>query len=66
MLPSFNQQWINAVFGALQNKNSNLELHIGAEFPYRTCRAIREPEALDFVAAAWIACRPYIAALGVL
>ena len=62
----FQPKWINAVFGALQNKNSNLELHIGAEFPYRTCRAIREPEALDFVAAAWIACRPYIAALGVL
>ena len=62
----FQPEWIKAVFGILKNKNSNIEMQIGAEFPYRTCKAIQEPEALDFVAAAWTACRPYIVALGVL
>ena len=62
----FQPEWIKAVFAILKNKKSNIEMQIGAEFPYRTCKAIREPEALDFVAAAWIACKPYISALGVL
>ena len=62
----FQPEWIKTVFAISENKNSNIEMQIGAEFPYRTCKAIQEPEALDFVAAAWIACRPYIVALGVL
>ncbi len=58
-------EWTDTVFGAFRNQNSNLELQIGAKFPYRTCEAIRQPDALDFVAAAWIACKPFLAALGV-
>ena len=56
-------EWIDAAFDALKNKQSNLELQIGARFPYRTCQAIQQPEALDFAAAAWIACKPYIEAI---
>ena len=58
-------EWIGAAFDALKNKRkeSNLELQIGARFPYRTCQAIQQPEALDFAAAAWIACKPYIEAI---
>ena len=62
--PKFQPEWIDAVFAALKNKKSNLELQIGAQFPYRTCEAIQRPDALDYVAAAWIACEPYISALG--
>lgn len=59
-------QWIDAVFDAVKNKRSksdttNLELQIGAKFPYRSY--IAGPDALDRVAKSWIACKPYIAAL---
>ena len=53
-------EWVGAVFDVLKNKNSNLELQIGASFPYRTCPKIAEPNALNFVVRAWIACKPYI------
>ncbi len=62
----FQPQWVDSVFNVLKNKNSNLELQIGAKFPYSRCKAIRESDALDLVAATWIACKPYISALGVL
>ncbi len=48
----FQPEWIKAVFAISKNKNSNIEMQIGAAFPYRTCQAIQEPAALDFVAAA--------------
>ena len=52
--------WIDAVFDAVENKKSGikLELQIGAKFPYRPY--IAGPDALDYVAQAWIACKPYI------
>lgn len=53
-------QWIEAAFYALIGEKSNPELQIGARFPYQTCPKIAEPEALDCVAAAWVACKPYI------
>lgn len=55
-------EWVGMAFDVLKNKKSraNIELQIGARFPYRTCPEIAEPEALDCVAAAWIACKPYI------
>ena len=52
----FQHQWIDA----LRNRKSKPEVQIGARFPYRNCPAIAEPDALDFVARAWIACKPYI------
>ncbi len=62
----FQPEWIEAVFAILKSKKSNIEMQVGAVFPYRTCKAIQEPKALDFVAATWIACQRYISALGVL
>ena len=53
-------EWAGAAFDVLENKNSNLELQIGAKFPYRTCPVIAEPHVLNFVAKAWIACKPYV------
>ncbi len=58
----FHPRWVDAGFDALRNKKSHisLELQIGARFPYRTCPYIAGPDALDCVARAWIACKPYI------
>ena len=57
-------EWIAAVFDVVKNKKSNVEMRIGAEFPYDACEAIARPDALDHVAAAWRACKPLLEKLG--
>ena len=54
------REWVEAAQHVVANKDSNLELQVGATFPYDCCPAIRTPDALDHVAAAWIGCRPFI------
>ncbi len=56
-------EWVGAAFDVLENENSNLEVQIGARFPYKTCEKISEIGSLEFVVRTWIACKPYIAAL---
>lgn len=53
-------EWIEGAQHVVANKASNLELQVGATFSYHHCPAICTPAALDHVAAAWIACRPFI------
>ena len=54
--------YVETAFRAFRDKKSaNVELQIGAAFPYRTCHeSIGTPNALDHIAAAWIACTPFI------
>ena len=54
------REWMEAAQHVVANKDSNLELQVGATFPYDRCPAIKTPEALDHVASAWIGCRPFI------
>ena len=56
-------EWIEAAHRIIQNRHSNLELQVGATFPYKTCEPIRTARALDHVAAAWIACGSFIRVL---
>ena len=56
-------QWVDAIHAGLVNRNSNLELQIGAAFPYKTCPKIQTVKALDYVARAWIACGPLLGTL---
>ncbi len=53
-------QWLDATFGALVDRRSNLQLAVGAVFPYARCSAIRSRKALDLFAATWIACIPML------
>ena len=54
------REWVEAAQHVVANKNSNLELQVGATFPYDHCPTIQTPAALDHVASAWIGCRPFI------
>ena len=58
--------WIEAASRLVEAREPNLELQIGASFRYRDCPSISEPDSLNHVARAWIACRPFIERLGVL
>lgn len=53
-------EWLDAAFGCLANKNSNLQLQVGAYFPYARCEVTRSREILDRIAEVWIACGPLI------
>ena len=58
-------QWLSATFEAFKEKKSNLQLAVGAIFPYRTCPATRERRILTGIANTWIACKPLLRAMGV-
>jgi hypothetical protein len=55
-------QWLEAVYEALSHKRSNLQVAVGAIFPYGRCKAVNSREILDHVANTWLACRPLIRA----
>jgi hypothetical protein len=54
------QQWLDATYDALSKRHSNLQLAVGAIFPYDQCPEVRDPEILNYVASVWIACKPLI------
>lgn len=53
-------QWLQATYAALTHKRSNLQVAIGANFPYRLCTATSQPEIVDTIAGVWIACKPLL------
>lgn len=55
-------QWMQATYEALSNKRSNLQVSIGAVFPYDS-DSTSSPTILDTVADVWIACKPLLEAL---
>jgi hypothetical protein len=56
----YQPQWIEACYGALCRKHSNLEFAIGARFPYRFARGLNNPMVLGEIAAIWLACEPIL------
>ena len=56
-------QWLQATYDALCNKRSNLQIAVGASFPYRSCAAIKSPRIVDDIARTWQACKPLIDAM---
>ena len=54
------QEWLKATYEALSKKRSNLQVAVGAIFPYRTCEVTRHPDMINFIANTWIACKPLL------
>jgi hypothetical protein len=53
-------QWLAASYEVLAEKNSNLQLGVGAIFRYDRCAVVRTASILDQVANVWLACKPLI------
>jgi hypothetical protein len=53
-------QWLTTVYHVLKSKKGNLQIGIGAAFPYRTCKAVHTSRSLDLFAKAWLACKPIL------
>jgi len=53
-------QWLMATYNALEDKKSNLQLAVGAIFPYKSCKVQKNPEILNYIADTWLACKPLL------
>lgn len=60
MSPKHQKQWLETTYASMKNRRSNLQLAVGAIFPYGTCEAVRDPKILNHIADAWISCKPLI------
>lgn len=58
----FQPQWLDATYHALKKRRSNLQLQIGAQFPYASCRVVHTPAIVEAVAEVWLACKPIVRA----
>jgi len=58
-------QWLDATYHALSHKNSNLQVAIGAAFPYARSSTVGTREFLQRVEATWLACGPLLDAMGI-
>ncbi len=59
--PKYWPFWLDAGFGNLVSKRDvNYDIQIGVRFPYERCTKLAEPEAVDLIAEAWLACKPLI------
>lgn len=53
-------EWLKVAFDVIDNRNSNVQFQIGAEFPYATCPAVASSEIARSVSRVWQACRPLV------
>jgi len=54
------QEWLKATYEALAGKRSNLQVAVGAIFPYRACEVTGHPSIINSIANTWIACKPLL------
>jgi hypothetical protein len=58
-------QWLDAAYRALARKQSNLQLVVGAAFPYGRSSSVSQRAVLSNIAETWLACRPLLTAMGI-
>ena len=59
--PKEQPRWLSAAYGSFVNRGkSNYQLQMGVHFPYETCPKLKEPDATNMVAAAWLGCEPLL------
>lgn len=54
------QEWLKATYDTLSRKNSNLQVAVGAIYPYRSCKMTKHPSIINYIANTWIACKPLL------
>ena len=59
--PKTQPRWLSAAYGSFVNKEStNYQIQMGVAFPYEHCPELREANAIDLIAGAWLACKPLV------
>jgi hypothetical protein len=59
--PKAQPRWLSAAYGSFVHKEgSNYQMQMGVLFRYDQCPELRNPNALDLAAMAWLACKPLV------
>ena len=59
--PKAQPQWLKAAYGSfVRKKGSNYQIQMGVVFRYDRCPELARPDAIDLIAAAWLACKPLV------
>ena len=59
--PKMQPRWLSAAYGSFVNKKgTNYQIQMGVIFRYDRCPELRQVNALDLVASAWLACKPLV------
>ncbi len=60
--PKHQDQWLETIYDVFCNKHShtNYQIQVGIYFSYKKCKKIKTPDAIDFIADTWLACKPLI------
>lgn len=59
--PKVQPRWLSAAYSSFANKEgSNYQIQMGVLFRYDRCPELRRADAIDLVAAAWLACKPLV------
>ncbi len=60
--PKNQDQWLRVIYAVFCQKEPdvNYQMQIGMYFSYEKCRKIQNPDALKFIIASWLACKPLI------
>jgi hypothetical protein len=53
-------EWCEAAFNLITQKRSNMQIGVGAIFPYRSTVDVNAPRVLDLFAAAWVSTKPLL------
>lgn len=59
--PKMQLRWLSAAYGSFVNKEgANYQIQMGVLFPYDQCAELRQADAIELIAAAWLACKPLV------
>jgi len=59
--PKTQPRWLSAAYGSFVNKeSSNYQIQIGVMFRYDRCPELRDADAIDLIASAWLACKSLV------
>jgi hypothetical protein len=59
--PKTQPRWLSAAYGSFVNKEtSNYQIQLGVVFRCERCPELRQPDAIDLIASAWLACKPLV------
>jgi hypothetical protein len=59
--PKTQPRWLSAAYGFFVNKeHSNYQMQLGVIFPYERCLELRQADAIELIATAWVGCKPLI------
>jgi hypothetical protein len=59
--PKAQPRWLSAAYGSFINKRgTNYQIQMGVIFRYDRCPELRQADAIDLIASAWLACKPLV------